>query len=62
MEAETTAVAQAIDHADLDEESSGGGGDKQLDLEYSMEADQTEFANRSSMGWARVGSDCQFLM
>lgn len=28
MEAgETTAVAQAIDHADLDEESSGGGGD-----------------------------------
>jgi len=28
MEAETIAVAQAIDHADLDEESSGGGGDK----------------------------------
>lgn len=24
------AVAQAIDHADLDEESSGGGGDKQI--------------------------------
>ena len=30
MEAETIAVAQAIGHADLDEESSGGGGDKYI--------------------------------
>ena len=56
------AVVQAIECADLDEESSGGGGDKQLDLEYSMEVEQTEFANRSNMGCGREESDSQFLM
>ena len=56
------AVVQAIDRADLDEESSGGCGDKQLDLEYSMEVEQTEFANRSNMGCGREESDSQFLM
>ena len=44
------AMAKAIDHADLDEDSSGGGGEKYLDLEYIVEVEQTEFANRSDVG------------
>lgn len=47
------AMAQAIDHADLDEDSSGGGGEKYLDLEYIVEVEQAEFANRSDVGCGR---------
>lgn len=57
-------VAQAIDNAALDQESRGRGGERDLDLEYVMKVEQTEFANGSEVGCGRktgVKDDSKFL-